>query len=279
MKKILFVGFATLDFIKGKRSLGGAAGIMSYNATYFSVNPYLLTVLSKDHFGKFYTEELVKAGVNLKYCNFDSPSIPTCIIDDVHGNGSERIWRDNNSLPFFDKLSYDKIPINQFDSIFLCNALPTVALRIAAGCKSRKIIYIPGPQTVIKPNYIKKAILSKTNIIIGNGEEAHFILRSRPFASGVKMMVITKGEKGGDIYFKNGKKINFDAPSIKKAVDTTGAGDNFSLGFSLALLKNKSVYLAIEFGKKLAKLTLSQKGGILTDKNAIIQIDAKSGRN
>lgn len=53
-----------------------------------------------------------------------------------------------------------------------------------------------------------------------------------------RLLIITKGEKGAEIYFK-GKKYNFKVEKIK-AVDYIGAGDTFFAGFIIAFVESKS---------------------------------------
>lgn len=261
MKKILFAGYATLDIIDNKLYLGGAAGAMSINASFLGVKSYLLAILAKDINGEFYLEKLKKAGVDVSLCVF-APKLPTCIIKNPHGQGSKRIWSDNGANNYLSKLVVNKKKLKQFAGVFLANCHPIPAEKVAEN-NPANLFYIPGPQTILKRNYIKSSILKKTRIVFGNEEETPFIFAKKPFLKGVETVVETRGKEGGAIFLKDGKKIKFNPPEIKKIIDATGAGDSFALGFGLAILNGKSVNKAVSQGKQLAKKALLQKGGLI----------------
>ena len=78
------------------------------------------------------------------------------------------------------------------------------------------------------------------------------------------MVVITKGEKGGIVFFKNRKTTSFQAPKIAAIVDSTGAGDAFALGFGLSFIAGRTVTGAIKEGKKLSRKVIGHKGGLIS---------------
>ena len=75
---------------------------------------------------------------------------------------------------------------------------------------------------------------------------------------GIKNVIITLGEKG--LFFSNGIE-NIYIKSIQvKAIDTTGAGDAFNGGFTLALLKEKKIKECLEFANRVAGLSTTKLG-------------------
>ncbi len=75
---------------------------------------------------------------------------------------------------------------------------------------------------------------------------------------GIKNVIITLGEKG--LFFSNGIE-NIYIKSIQvKAIDTTGAGDAFNGGFTLALLKGKKIKECLEFANRVAGLSTTKLG-------------------
>lgn len=262
--KILFVGYATVDIIEDNLALGGGAGIMSINAALLGIESSLLTVLSKDRYGQFYQTALREARVDVSMCNFDSPRLPTCNIDDPYALGSKRRWKDNGANKFIRNIKVSRRKLSRFDGVFIVNSHPDLAEKIAK-LSPKNLFYIPGPQSVLQKNYVKGSVVKRSKIIFGNFEEKASILNEGPFDKGVEMVIITRGKSGGIIYFKDGKKYKFPPPKVKKVIDTTGAGDNFALGFGMKILEGKSIKEAIGFGKKLAKIIIEKRGGLLKD--------------
>ena len=77
---------------------------------------------------------------------------------------------------------------------------------------------------------------------------------------GVKNILITLGEKG--CYFKNSNE-EFLMPASKlnkPVVDTTGAGDAFNGGLSVALSQNKTYKQSIEFANLVAGISVTREG-------------------
>lgn len=270
-RKLLFAGFATVDYIDNKKYIGGAAGASSINASLMGYHSSLLTVLARNTPGKWYFRTLKKAGVNTDLCIFSAPAIPSCIISHDRNNTEKRVWNDNGSLPYFAKLKLYPQTINQYDRIFLLNAPFNLAVKISGLVNSRKIIYVPGPQLVSGKNKISESCLNKTLILTANQTEKKYIFKSNPFAKGIKIVIITDGKRGGKVYFDNKKYLRYLPGIIKKISDTTGAGDAFTLGFSLYLLDKKPEDLlssemianAVNQGKKLSAKIIKKKGGII----------------
>lgn len=73
-------------------------------------------------------------------------------------------------------------------------------------------------------------------------------------------IIATFGSKGV-FYFDSNKKELKNFPALKtNVVDTTAAGDSFIGGFISQLALNKNIEEAINFGLKVASITVSRKG-------------------
>ena len=86
---------------------------------------------------------------------------------------------------------------------------------------------------------------------------------------GIKNVIIKLGSKG--CYFKNpDKQIVLEACSVK-AVDATGAGDNFVAGFAYGMLNGYSAEKALEFANACGAICASAVGATiaLKDKNQV----------
>jgi len=108
--------------------------------------------------------------------------------------------------------------------------------------KRFKIPYIfdPGQQiTSFSPKELNLAVKS-AKVLIGNDYEIELILKKlglkRPvLAKIVETLVITKGDKGSEIY-NQGKKLTIPAAKPKSVLDPTGAGDAYRAGFIKGLI-------------------------------------------
>ena len=81
---------------------------------------------------------------------------------------------------------------------------------------------------------------------------------NRLIKMGIKNVIITLGEKG--VFYSNGKDEIYIKARKVKAIDTTGAGDAFNGGFSLALLKGKKIKDCLELANTVAGLSTTKLG-------------------
>ena len=72
-------------------------------------------------------------------------------------------------------------------------------------------------------------------------------------------LIVTDGENGA-YYFADNRLYQVSPPPIK-AVDTTGAGDNFHGAFALALCKGFDLHRAVRFSVAVASLSCREYGG------------------
>jgi ribokinase len=75
---------------------------------------------------------------------------------------------------------------------------------------------------------------------------------------GIKNVIITLGEKG--LFYSNGKKEIYIKASKVKEIDTTGAGDAFNGGFSVALLEGKEINECLYLANRIAGLSTTRLG-------------------
>ena len=80
----------------------------------------------------------------------------------------------------------------------------------------------------------------------------------RLLALGVKNVIITLGKKGG--FWTNGTEKALVPTTDLKPVDTTGAGDAFNGGFTVAISEGRDVIDAMKFGNSVASISVTRKG-------------------
>ncbi len=100
-----------------------------------------------------------------------------------------------------------------------------------------------------------EAILNRADLIIVNeGEAAHYDLDDHQ-----GLVAVTLGAKGAKLY-RNGKRIASATPPEVDVVDTTGAGDAFAAGLTVALAEKQSPQDALEFACAVGALTATKLG-------------------
>lgn len=140
-----------------------------------------------------------------------------------------------------------------------------------------KLVFNPGSyQLNEKPEEVK-AMLFYTDILIVNRQEAEQlvgknkdlkILAEQLLKAGPEIVAITDGPNGA--YTATAEEFFF-IPSLPiKPVSTTGAGDAFSSGFIAALIKNKSLKNALNWGIQNSSSVIQHFGaqvGLLSAKD------------
>lgn len=259
---ILSAGYTTIDLIENNRYVGGGAAIMAINAGTLGYSSSIACVLSKDKFGKMAQKEFNAHQVDISLCIDSAPTLPTCIIENVFGKGSERKWNDNGAIQYLKDIKIPAEIIGKFDTTFLVNCHPILGTHIAE-LSPNNLVYIPGPQIVTNPDYAKQEIIEQSTFIFANEEEESHIWEKNPFLGNVELFIVTKGAKGGVIYTDEHNTIPFMVPRTRDVVDTTGAGDSFALGFVTEYIQSQSIPAALKKATELASTVIHKKGGLL----------------
>jgi sugar/nucleoside kinase (ribokinase family) len=112
-------------------------------------------------------------------------------------------------------------------------------------------------------DYIKTADFVQTNLPelnVLSGGEIKSIKDIRSFGihilnHGPRLLLVTLGEKGAFIMYKEGEKVKFErcqGIKIKGFKDATGCGDVFSAGFLTSYLKTRGLIKSLDFANRMA---------------------------
>ena len=104
------------------------------------------------------------------------------------------------------------------------------------------------------------------------GEQEFAKLSSEWLEKGVKLIVLTLGEKGAKVTYGGGKEISVGVEPVK-VIDTIGAGDSFNAGLlfnldkrgmldreKLAIIDTLRLQKTLTFANQVARFTVTQKG-------------------
>jgi len=154
--------------------------------------------------------------------------------------------------------------------------------QVAGGC----VIYFDAN---IRPDFIEdkdkylkrfEQLAGKVDIIKISEEDYSYLYGERDFEKvssrwlkkGVKLIILTLGEKGAKVIFDGGKEISVGIEPVK-VIDTIGAGDSFNAGLLFDLDKQKmldqeklvsidksTLQKTLTFANQIARFTVTQKG-------------------
>lgn len=97
-------------------------------------------------------------------------------------------------------------------------------------------------------------------IVFVNKEEWQLVDRfQEDFLRAARLVVVTDGNKGGQIFQTGAAPVTYAANPVT-AIDATGAGDAFVVGFVSATLRGQAPIQAAEWGAKNAASVVQQSG-------------------
>ncbi|MFK8009818.1 MAG: PfkB family carbohydrate kinase [Saprospiraceae bacterium] len=113
-------------------------------------------------------------------------------------------------------------------------------------------------------------VFKKADMVILSEEDLDFQMDLIPqLAALFKILVVTKGENGADIFLHNNKHTFPSFPS--KMIDPTGAGDIFATAFLIRFFETNDISQAANFANAAASFCIEKKGiqGIVSRKEII----------
>lgn len=279
--KILSFGEVLWDVFPDYKTLGGAPFNFAAHASLLGAQAYILSAVGEDELGKTTVEEIKKYGINTSFVAIVSKK----------ETGKCLVTLDENKIPSYNLLNdvaYDyikkpEIPENTFD-VF---AFGTLALRSKYNFETvKQLIFkkisneIYSDLNIRAPFYNKASImlcLENATIVKISDEELPIINEivfglnfdtensavklSEKFTQ-IKIIIITKGEKGSFAYDCADKKFFFANATPSELVSTVGAGDSFGAAFLTTYLKQNDLQKALETASKVSAYVVSQKDAI-----------------
>ncbi len=239
--------------IKGlKESFGGTAGNIAYNLALLGERPTILGLGGSDF--SAYADWLKKQKIDITKIKIikKEKTASAYIITD----------RDDNQITGFynGPLDYKYCQVvNKIKGIKLAIIAPEVKKRMLCYVRLYKrlnipYIFDPGQQlTDLTVLELKTAVVG-AKVLIGNDYEIQLILNKlhlsrRELENQVKILIITKGKKGSEI-FTEGRRIKIPPAQPKNTSDPTGAGDAYRAG----LIKGLAAGWPLEKTGRLAGL-------------------------
>jgi len=121
------------------------------------------------------------------------------------------------------------------------------------------------------------SVFQNADMVVLSEEDLNFDLKKIPYlASLFEILVVTKSEKGADVFFQN-KKYSCSGFEVNM-IDPTGAGDIFATAFLIKYYQTKDILHAANFANAAAAFCIEGKGmeNLPTEKTINNRISKKS---
>lgn len=285
MKKVLVIGSLNMDLVTnvkvtpkvGETILGNGfmqipGGKGANQAASMGKLESDVTMFGKvgcDGFAEKLIESLKKDHVNIKYVSKSNENATGIALIMINDDG-------DNSIVVVPGANFDLRPDDITEEIISeCDILVAqLETPIDTIEKAFSLAKKMGKHTILNPapaRELSVELLSNTDLLIPNETEFELLTgieaSSREnmingskvlFEKGVKSLIITLG-KTGSIYIDEEKNVLVSSYKVN-AVDTTAAGDSFIAGVVSQLSKGIEIVDAIEFGTKVAAITVGKIG-------------------
>ncbi len=257
--------------------IGGGAANVVVGSKLLGIESELYSVIGDDRNGSEIIATLAKFGVGDKFLIRDrSPSDLASIIS----YGSDRTIFTYNSDRAF---SFAK-DFGEFENVFLSSVGKNVEslydeIILAKENASFRLFYNPGSKELKYSMPAIQKLVPNIDYLIANVEEGCLILNSGLkrsqikiedliqllFEKGIKNVVLTDAERG--VYFNDGLKVVHQQSRQIDVIEKTGAGDAFASGFISAIIYEKNVQVAAQWGIENSLGVMQKPGaqnGLLT---------------
>lgn len=293
MPEIISFGEALIDLIGEKKKgiknsssfqkcFGGAPANYAVACSRLDVKTALLTRIGQDAFGDFLMETLKKEKVDISFV-VRTPQKTTLAVVALNREGKPdfNFYRENTADTNVVKEdikndAFKNAKIFHFCSLSLLVEPVRSALIYALETAKKNgltVSFDPNLRAdLLKKDtlfWVKKA-LNFTNVLLPSEDEMRIVTGENNLnraasiiadTYGVNKIVVTRGEKGATLYEKGGKKLSLKGFRVK-VVDTTGAGDAFSAGIGVGLLKNYKGMELLRFANAVAAISVQKLGAI-----------------
>lgn len=190
------------------------------------------------------------------------------ILDSIEGDRTILAYKGSNNFLDMKDIKLSKLKTKWFYFSSMMGDSFKTQKKLASFAKENdiKIAFNPSNYLAEKgPDYIRE-ILSKTNVLILNKEEAELLggelkieeLIKKLMTFGPEIVIITDGKKG--LYTIHKNNLLYVMANNVKIVETTGAGDAFASTFIAGIIKKKTIEYSLRMGLLNAESVITKPG-------------------
>jgi|Deesub1362A_J573_1020465.scaffolds.fasta_scaffold00017_118 ribokinase len=244
--------------VKNTRKMaGGAAANVIFGLTLYGFKGSFYSPVGDDEDGKFFIDSFRKIGVNTEGIQVISGSTGRveCFVD---GNGERTFFVFPGVVARLDEYRIPLEKLEREDVIYL-DPFPVEKsfefhFRVAEECSSSKVLNPGFPYTRLGFKKLR-SLLALCDVVILNKDEFNLlgVPPSDYLKTGVTILIVTLGKDGSVAYVDSASPNRIKSPSVSvEVVDTTGAGDAFSVGFLYGYLNDLPIRQSLDLGNTLA---------------------------
>lgn len=277
MSRILVIGHTVLDIIKYKDNSDTRPG-----GIYYTINTlvnikeegdeiYLATLIPKENY-ELYRSVYNKVNLDYSTTTGSIPTVTLRLFDDrerreCHHQAADKITLSSQ----IDYKQFDSILINM-SSGYDIDTDDLSFIRRQSKCRiyfdvhtlareynidgERKFKQIENVERWLENIDIIQMNKNEMRMLFGKIDKTELI--KKIFSLGVKIILITNGGKGAEMYLSNGDRISIDALNVN-AVNVIGCGDAFGASFLYKLTETDNPDTALKFANTAAGLTATYK--------------------
>lgn len=264
------------DSILREEFFGGSGAAIAISSRKLGIKVGLLSVLGRDNFSERYKNFLTSLDIDISLVTQPLHELPTYYVYDNKDTLTSWEWRDNGREQALNSFDLDSERIFQYRLVHLVGTPPALARKLAR-TNGVMISYEPGPTILHVGEYADEEVIARSYFLFGNEDEFAAMIKkfnfSKPedfFSLGPKTLIMTKGSKGSEVWYKDGNHVrqkNIKAFRAPKIEDQTGAGDAYKAAFLSGYLRGYDLETCARFGSVLGALVVTQKGVIIEDNN------------
>ncbi len=233
---------------------GGCAANISYNLALLKEKPILFGTAGIDF--EDYKTDLENMGVDTSQIKMFPDAYTSSFFANSDSKGNQIASFYMGAMKYAKKLSLERFKDHSSVIIIIAPNDPEAMIHFVAQCKEYGLAYVfdPGQQIVqLDGEALKEGIKGATIFILNDYEFEMFKKKTgmsdNNIFSQVENVVVTRGDKGADIYRKE-IEIHIPVAKVKEHSDPTGVGDAFRAG----LLKGIGNKLSWEEAGRLGSL-------------------------
>lgn len=212
--------------------------------------------LGEDTNSEFIRENLKKEKIDLLCAHGKGLSGYSFILDSLEHDRTILTYKGINDELRQQDVPYGKIKTKWLYFSAMLNSSFHTQEKLAefANQNNIKIAFNPSMYLAEKGADYLKRIISRTELLVLNREEAHLLAGEFPIVEllfrlkrlGPKIVAVTDGKN--ELYVISEKYIYTAKPPLVKVVDSTGAGDAFAASFICGILRKNDIEFAIKLG-------------------------------